>query len=46
MREWLSRLWGTLGHGRRDEDLHEELLLHLRSARRWAPGGDESSVAC
>jgi predicted permease len=32
MREWLSRLGGVLGRGRSDEDLAEELRLHLEFA--------------
>ncbi len=42
LREWLTRLWGTLRPGRRDADLEEELRLHLELAaengRRRANG--------
>ncbi len=32
LREWVSRLWGTLGPNRRDRELEEELRLHLELA--------------
>ena len=32
LREWLTRLWGTLRPGRRDADLEAELRLHLELA--------------
>ena len=32
LREWVSRLWGTLRPSRRDADLEEELRLHLEMA--------------
>ncbi len=32
LREWMQRLLGTLGPGRRDRDLEEELRLHLELA--------------
>jgi len=32
LREWIVRLWGTLGPGRRDVDLEDELRAHLELA--------------
>jgi putative ABC transport system permease protein len=32
LREWISRLWGTLRPGRDDRDLEQELRLHLELA--------------
>ena len=32
LREWVSRLWGTLSRTRADRDLEEELRLHLELA--------------
>lgn len=32
LREWVSRLWGTLRRNRADRDLEEELRLHLELA--------------
>src|SRR5437764_14153579 len=32
LREWVSRLWGTLSRTRTDRDLEEELRLHLELA--------------
>ena len=32
LREWVTRLWGTLRPGRRDADLEAELRLHLELA--------------
>jgi putative ABC transport system permease protein len=32
LREWMSRLWGTLGRSRADRDLEEELRSHLELA--------------
>ena len=32
LREWVARLWGTLGPSRRDADLEAELRLHLELA--------------
>ena len=32
LREWVSRLWGTLRRNRTDRDLEEELRLHLELA--------------
>lgn len=32
LREWMTRLWGTLRPGRRDDDLEQELRLHLELA--------------
>src|SRR6185295_8090658 len=32
LREWVSRLWGTLRRYRTDRDLEEELRLHLELA--------------
>ena len=32
LREWVSRLWGTLTGGRRDDDIQEELRLHMELA--------------
>ena len=32
LREWVSRLWGTLSRNRADRDLEEELRLHLELA--------------
>src|SRR5438094_729873 len=32
LREWLSRLWGTLRRNRVDRDLEHELRLHLEFA--------------
>ena len=44
LREWLTRLWGTLRPGRRDADLEAELRLHLELAaengRRRANGSE------
>ena len=32
VREWIVRLWGTTGSGRRDADMEEELRAHLELA--------------
>ena len=32
VREWIVRLWGTIGSGRRDADMEEELRAHLELA--------------
>lgn len=32
LREWISRLWGTLRPSRNDRELEEELRLHLELA--------------
>jgi putative ABC transport system permease protein len=32
LREWITRLWGTIRTSRRDRDLEEELRLHLELA--------------
>jgi hypothetical protein len=32
IREWIHRLWGTLRWGRRDDELEQELRLHLELA--------------
>ncbi len=32
LREWMTRLWGTLGGSRRDRELEQELRLHLELA--------------
>jgi predicted permease len=50
MREWLTRLWGTVRPGRRDADLEEELRLHLDLAieeeeRRAPKGGNAQRAA-
>ena len=46
LREWLHRLWATLRPGRRDDDLDEELRLHLElvaeEARRRGHDPDEA----
>src|SRR5688572_13663904 len=46
LREWIHRLWGTLRPGRRDDDLQEELRLHLElvadEARRRGHDPDEA----
>ena len=46
LREWLTRLWGTLRPGRRDADLEAELRLHLELAaeneRRRGNGSDDA----
>ena len=46
LREWLHRLWATLRPGRRDDDLEEELRLHLdlvaEQARRRGHDPDEA----
>jgi putative ABC transport system permease protein len=34
IREWIQRLWGTLRGTRRDDDLREELKLHLELAEQ------------
>jgi predicted permease len=36
LREWIHRLWGTLCRRRRDDDLEEELRLHLELAAEAA----------
>ena len=47
LREWVTRLWGTLGPGRRDAELEAELRLHLELAtedeRRRANSSANSS---
>jgi len=49
LREWLTRLWGTLRPGRRDADLEAELRLHLELAgedeRRRANGSWDAARA-
>jgi predicted permease len=49
LREWLTRLWGTLRPGRQDADLEAELRLHLELAgedeRRRANGRGEAGRA-
>jgi predicted permease len=50
VREWLTRLWGTIRPQRRDADLEEELRLHLELAadaerRRDRSNGDASRSA-
>lgn len=46
LREWVHRFWGTLRRGRRDEELEEELRLHLElageEARRRGLSADEA----
>ena len=46
LREWSHRLWATLRPGRRDDDLEEELRLHLElvaeDARRRGHDPDEA----
>src|SRR5687767_9155376 len=41
LREWINRFWGTFRHGRQDDDLEQELRLHLElaqdAARRREP---------
>ena len=32
LREWISRLAGTFGRGRRDRDIEQELQTHLALA--------------
>ena len=47
LREWVSRLWGTLRGNRPDRDLEEELRLHLELATDDArrPGGSPENAA-
>ncbi len=50
LREWLHRLRGTLGSGRRDDDLEQEIQLHLEMAadearRRGLGAGDAARAA-
>ena len=47
LREWVSRLWGTLRGHRPDRDLEEELRLHLELATDDArrPGGSSENAA-
>ncbi len=50
LREWIGRLWGTLGRGRRDADLEMELRLHAELAteeaqRRGVPSSDAARAA-
>lgn len=42
LREWISRLWATLGPRRDDRDLEQELRLHLELAAEDARRGDAS----
>jgi predicted permease len=42
LREWIRRVWGTFGRGRRDDDLELELRLHAEMEAEHAlgtPGG-------
>jgi predicted permease len=45
LREWVTRLWGTLRRSRRDAELEAELRLHLElaaaDARRRASGSED-----
>jgi hypothetical protein len=50
IREWIHRLWATLGPGRRDDDLEEEPWLQLELAaedaqRRGVDPGDALRIA-
>src|SRR5688572_28483628 len=50
IREWLSRLWGTVGGNRRNAEMAEELELHLELAtedmqRRMGATGDAARAA-
>src|SRR4029077_11033015 len=39
LREWITRLWGTLRPGRTDGDLEQELRLHVEfAAENVRPG--------
>jgi macrolide transport system ATP-binding/permease protein len=50
LREWVNRLWGMLGPGRKDRELEEELRLHLELAadderrRGHSPEGAERAA--
>ena len=47
LREWVSRLWGTLRRNRADRDLEEELRLHLELAAEDARRrGDSPERRC
>jgi predicted permease len=43
LREWVTRLWGTLRPGRRDIELEAELRLHLQLAAEDAKGRANAS---
>jgi putative ABC transport system permease protein len=49
LREWIHRLWSTLGGGRRDDDLEHELRLHAElaaeDARRRGQSPDNAARA-
>lgn len=49
LREWIHRLWGTLRRGRRDDELEQELRLHLElateAARRRGDTAEEAARA-
>jgi hypothetical protein len=50
LREWIHRLWGTVLPGRRDDDLEQELRLHMEMAaedagRRGLSCADSSRAA-
>src|SRR5687768_13083289 len=46
LREWIHRLFGTLRFARRDDDLAEELRLHLEMAAEAARRrGDDPAAA-
>jgi predicted permease len=49
LREWVTRLWGTLGPSRRDADIEAELRLHLElateDARRRATSSEDAGRA-
>ncbi|MPZ19381.1 MAG: hypothetical protein GEV06_15915 [Luteitalea sp.] len=49
LREWASRIWGTLSRRRRDRDLKEELQLHMElttaAARRRGGSPDDARRA-
>jgi predicted permease len=45
LREWATRLWGTLRPSRRDADLEEELRLHLEMAAEHERRGESTQDA-